>query len=119
MSGSPGNAPGPRTVSPVAVFDGVIIGIPASLVIGIAIALAPELNSPMYASVVPSPEARIALRPARFGVHAPVRLLAELSVTSRTGTPPAAPPACCSASLAPSLIARVCTRAAPLKGRLE
>jgi hypothetical protein len=47
LSGSPGSAPAPAFVRPSAVFDGLTCRIPASLVIGIEIAEAPELNSPM------------------------------------------------------------------------
>ena len=47
MSGSPSSAPGPDLVRPYAVLDGLTCRMPASLVIGIEIAEAPELNSPM------------------------------------------------------------------------
>ena len=55
-----------------------------------------------------------ALARVRPTVHAPVRLVALLSVTRRTGFP-----ASRSARRAPSLTAFVCTREAPLSGMLE
>jgi hypothetical protein len=47
LSGSPFSAPGSPEVRPTAVFDGLICATGTSFRIGIEIALAPELNSPM------------------------------------------------------------------------
>ena len=99
-------------------FDGLIIGTPASLVIGIAIALAPELKAPMSATAPSSRATRRALADTRSGVQPPARV-ASLSVTSLIACPPAMPPASCSAWRAPSLTARVWPRAAPLSGSVE
>ena len=106
-------------VSPIAVFDGLIIAIAASLRIGIETALAPELNDPIHAIAPSSRAARRAFAATRSGTQLPARAVASLSVTSRTARPPAIPPASCSAWRAPSLTARVWPRAAPLSGRLE
>jgi hypothetical protein len=50
----------------MAVFEGLIAGTPPSLRIGIEIALAPELNAPMYAIAAVSP--RSAAQAAASGV---------------------------------------------------
>ena len=49
MSGSPSSAPGSSEVRPTPVFAGLTCASGTSLRIGMEIALAPELNSPMYA----------------------------------------------------------------------
>jgi len=49
LSGSPFSAPAPPLVRPSCVLDGLTWRMPASFVIGIEIAEAPELNSPRYA----------------------------------------------------------------------
>ena len=102
-------------------FDGLIIGMPASLVIGIVIALAPELNGADERDSVESSCAarRAFLATTRSGVQLPACVVASLSVTNSTACPPAIPPASCSACRAPSLTARVCPAAAPLSGSDE
>ena len=95
-------------------LDGLTTGTPASLVIGIITAAAPELNGPMIASAESSCATRRLLATTRSGVQLPACRVASLSVTSAIGCPPAIPPACCSAWRAPSLIARPCAAAAPL-----
>ena len=106
-------------VSPIAVLDGLIIAIPASFMIGIASALAPELNAPMTATELSSLATRRTFLETRSGVQLPACRVASLRVTKRTACPAAIPPASCSAWRAPSLTACVCPRAAPLSGRLE
>ena len=62
-------------------FEGLICAIPASLRIGIEMALAPELNSPMYAIVESSLAARRALLAVRSGVQDPARAVASFNDT--------------------------------------
>ena len=80
---------------------------------------APELNSPITARAESSVVTSRAFVDTRFGVQLPACLVALLSVTNLIAFPPAIPPASCSAWRAPSLIARVCTDAAPLSGSEE
>ena len=86
---------------------------------GIATALAPELNAPMTATELSSLATRRKFLETRSGVQLPACRVASLRVTKRTVCPAAIPPASLSAWRAPSLIAFVWLRAAPLSGRLE
>jgi hypothetical protein len=74
--GSPKSAPGPSRVKPIAVLEGLICAIRVSLRIGMEIAVAPELNSPMYAMLDGSIAARRAFRDVSSGVQVPARAVA-------------------------------------------
>ena len=100
-------------------FAGEICGTPPSLRIGIEIAEAPELNSPMYAAALSSCATLRALAEVASGVQVPACAVESSSDSYLTVMSPALLPACSSARRMPCTIAVVCGREAPCSGRLE
>ena len=98
---------------------GEICGTPPSLRIGIEIAEAPELNSPMYTAVLSSCATLRAFADVSSGVQLPAWADESSSDVYLMVKSPALLPACSSASLMPLTSAVVWPRDAPSSGRLE
>src|SRR4051794_39694981 len=98
--GSPFSAPSER-VRPTYVFEGETCRMPASLVSGIEIADAPELNSPRYAMVLSSPTALRAFSDTLPGSHLPVAATESSSDTYLILNLPTLLPAFSSANCSP------------------
>ena len=92
---------------------------PASLMSGIEIADAPELNSPRYAIVLSSPTALRAFSETLPGSHLPVAATASSSDVYLIVKLPALPPVFSSASSIPRTTSSDCGRESPCRGNDE
>ena len=106
-------------VSSSAVFEGLTWRTPASFVIGIEIAEALELNSPIRAIALSSPATLRALAEVAPASHWPACAVESSSFSYVTVHEPALAFRCSRASVAPFWTSSEFSRVAPCSGRLE